>query len=266
MAKTESQNKFSLGSFIEFINNNFTLIIVFLIVIILGFLGGSLWTENQLLKSNNLIGSNEQDSEPNDIEDIDNYLSLDEVPAFNEKDHYRGSENAEITMITYSDYECPFCNRWHPTFNSLVEKYSDQITFVYRHFPLSFHAHADILAQASECVADYAGEKAFWQFTDKVYERMADQSIFTAEGESSIITEDTILTMAANAGASQTQVQECLDSKEKAAVVNEMVSGATGAGIGGTPSTIIISEKAGRELVPGAIPLAEVEVMLEKHL
>ena len=266
MAKTESQNKFSLGSFIEFINNNFILIIVFLIVIVLGFLGGSLWTENQLLRSKNLIGSNGQDGELEDIESFDNSLSLDEVPAFNEKDHYRGSKNAEITMITYSDYECPFCNRWHPTFNSLVEKYGDQITFVYRHFPLSFHAHADTLAQASECVAEYAGEEAFWKLTDKIYERMADQTIFTIEGENSIITEDTILTMAANAGASQVQVQECLNNQEKATIVNEMVAGATSAGIGGTPSTVIISKKGGRELVPGAIPLAEVEVMLEKHL
>lgn len=264
MAKTENQNKFSLASFIEFINNNFTLIIVFSIVIVLGFLGGSLWTENQLLKNGSKV--NNQGVELEEVEDFDGSLSLDQVPAFNENDHYRGAKNAEITMITYSDYECPFCNRWHPTFNSLVEKYGDQITFVYRHFPLSFHAHADTLAQASECVAEYAGEEAFWQFTDKVYERMADQSIFTVEGENSIITEDTILTMAANAGASQNQVQECLNNQEKASVVSEMVAGATSAGIGGTPSTVIISKKAGRELVPGAIPLAEVEAMLEKHL
>jgi protein-disulfide isomerase len=263
MAKIENKGKFSLNSFIDFISNNFALIIIFLIVVVVGFLGGSLWTENQLLKNDS--GTKMEDTELG-IEDELEGLSLDKVPTFNEFDHYRGTKDAEIIMITYSDYECPFCNRWHPTFNSLIEKYGDQITFVYRHFPLSFHAHADTLAQASECIADYTGEEAFWQFTDKVYEKMSDQSIFTTEGEKSVITENTILTMAANAGASQNEIQECLDTKEKADVVSKMVSGATSAGIGGTPSTIIISKKAGRELVPGAIPLTEVEAMLEKHL
>jgi protein-disulfide isomerase len=264
MAKTENKTNFSLNNFITFLNDNFTLIIIFLIVISIGFLGGSLWTENKLLKSDSISDKNKQAAEAVDVNG-DPSLDLDKIPSIKEDDHVLGSEKADILMISYSDFQCPYCQNWHPTFNSLIEKYEDKITFVYRHFSLGF-TYSDKLAQTSECVAEYAGEEAFWKFTDKLYEKLEDQSIYTIEGENPIITDDSILSIAANAGAPLNQVKNCLESEEKADVITQMVSGAREAGIGGTPSTIIISKKAGRELVPGAIPLEEVEAMLEKHL
>jgi protein-disulfide isomerase len=265
MAKTDSENKFSLASFINFINDNFTLIIIFLIVVVLGFLGGSLWTENQLLKSDGANTAKEQAVDLENTESIDGSLNLDKIPSITSSDHVLGAKNADIVMISYSDFQCPYCQNWHPTFNSLVEKYADQITFAYRHFSLGF-SYSDKLAQASECVAEYGDEEAFWKFTDTLYEKLQDQSVYTTEGESSVITDDSILTIAANSGASLSQVKTCLETQEKADVITKMMSGAKAAGIGGTPSTIIISKEAGRELVPGAISLEEVEAMLEKHL
>jgi len=99
-----------------------------------------------------------------------------------------------------------------------------------------------------------------------VYEKLIDQSIYTVENENYIITDDSILTIAANAGASINQVQTCLNSQETANKIEEMKQGAVSAGIGGTPATVIISKKAGRELIPGALSIEEVEAMLEKHL
>lgn len=265
MAKTNPQNKFSLNSFVAFINENFSLIIIALIIFIVGFLTGSLWTENQMLKSDNVAGT-KQVNPDTATAPVDDTEALKNVPEVSKEDHMRGAKNAKVTMITYSDYECPYCNRWHPTSNDLLEKYADQINFVYRHFPLSFHPHAQKLAEVAECVADNAGEDAFWKFTENVYTKMADKSIYTTQGESQIITDETMLTLAANAGANQNQVKSCVDSGEKTAVVKAMMDGASAAGIGGTPSTVIISKKAGYELIPGALPLADVESMLEKHL
>lgn len=264
MAKAES-SKFSLNNFISFMNENFSLIIIFLIIFIVGFLTGSLWTENQMMKSGGVAGAK------NEVVDTaappaDDTEALKNVPTPTKDDHIKGAKNAKVTMITYSDYECPYCNRWHPTLNALIDKYSEDISFVYRHFPLSFHAHAQKLAEAGECIAEYANEDAFWKFTDSVYEKMADKTIYTVNGDSSIITDDTILTLAANAGANQNDVKSCLDNGEKTATVKEMMDGAAAAGIGGTPSTVIISKKGGYELIPGALPLADVETMLEKHL
>jgi len=260
MAKSE--NKFSFSNFISFINDHFSLIIIILIVLVLGFLGGSLWTENQMLKSDGVAVVVDQAVE--EVAEVDNSLALKNIPEISDKDHIQGSKKADIQMILYSDFQCSYCQRWHPTFNTLIEKYGDQITFVYRHFSLGF-SYSDKLAQASECVADIAGEDAFWKFSDKIYEKLIDKSIYTDE-EFTNITDDTILTIAANAGASLSQVQSCLKSQEKASVISEMMLGAQSAGIGSTPNTVIVSKKAGRELIPGAISLEEVEALLEKHL
>jgi protein-disulfide isomerase len=264
MAKSENHNQFSLGNFISFMNNHFSLIIIFLIVLVLGFIGGSLWTENQLLKTDGVAGVQDQ-AVVEDSAMADDTYALEKIPNLNNQDHLIGAEKADVVMISYLDFQCSFCQRWHETFNLLLEKYGEQITFVYRHFPLGF-TYSDKLAQASECVAQSAGEEAFWSFSNTIYEKLIDQSIYTIDNDNYLITDDSILTIAANAGASTDQLKSCLENQETAEKIAGMRQGAVDAGIGGTPATVIISKKAGRELIPGALPIEDVEAMLEKHL
>ncbi len=169
-------------------------------------------------------------------------------------------------MIEYSDFECPFCNKFHPTMLDVMEKYGDKVAWVYRHFPLSFHPNAQPLAEASECVAAYGSEDAFWKFSDSVYEKMADGSIYGTNKEAQKVSPEMIVSLAGAAGANTTKVKACIDSKEMSKKVKDSQAGGTSAGISGTPGTIIISKKGGFELVPGAVPFAQVETMLEKHL
>jgi len=260
MAKSE--NKFSFSNFLNFLNEHFSLIIIILIVLVAGFLGGSLWTQNQMLKSGNTI---KQADTLNDNEESADVMALDNIPEFNDKDHFQGAKDADVVMISYSDFQCSYCQRWHPTLNALVEKYADKITFVYRHFSLGF-PYSDKLIQASECVAKDAGEEAFWKFTNDIYDKLSDQSIYTLENGNSVISDSSILSIATSSGASANQVQACLEKQETASIVTEMMTGAQSAGIGGTPATVIISKKAGREFIPGALPIEEVEATLEKHL
>ena len=259
--EVKDQKRFSLESFISFINTNFSLIIIFLIVFVIGFLGGSVWTENQILKSGGVAGVKEENTAAKKAT-----AQLENVPKVAKTDHVTGAKNPKVTMITYSDYECPYCARFNPTSIALQEKYGDEISFVYRHYPLAFHKHAQKLAEVSECVAEDAGNEAFWKYTDMIYEKVANKSIYVTEGENQIITDDTILGIAANAGANLNNVKACLDGGEKKSVITEMMAGANKAGISGTPSTVIISKKGGYDLIPGALPLEQVEAMLEKHL
>ena len=238
-------------------------IIIVIAALALGFLLGSLWQENKSLKTQQPVTNGQEATAPTEEETAE---LLKNVPTVNDQDHVIGATDGKVVMISYSDYECPYCNRWHPTWQSLIDKYGDQITFVYRHFPLSFHPHAEMLAEASECIADNAGNEAFWSFTNSVYEKMADESIYTTQGASSVVTEETVLALAAAAGADRSQVQSCLDSGEKASIVNTMMQGGQSAGVGGTPSTIVISAKGGYDIIPGALPLAEVETILANHL
>lgn len=255
--------RFSFQTFVDFVNENFSLIILLIIAFVLGFLGGSLWKENQILKSS---GSNVAQVGDKAAAEAA-AKKLESVPAFDPKtDHFRGNEKAKVVMIEYSDYECPYCNKFHPTMVELMEKYEQDIAWVYRHFPLSFHPNAQPLAEASECVATYGSNEAFWKFSDSVYEKMADGSIYGNDPENKKVSEETILALASEAGANRNEVKACLDSAEMKQAVKDDQVGGSKAGVTGTPGTIIISKKGGFELVPGALPIEQIETMLEKHL
>ena len=87
-------------------------------------------------------------------------------------DHWRGPKDARFVLIEYSDFQCPFCDRFQPTATRFVKENKD-VAWVYRHFPLrSIHPYAQKLAEASECVAEQKGEEGFWAFADKVFEAM----------------------------------------------------------------------------------------------
>lgn len=89
-----------------------------------------------------------------------------------ENDHIRGSVDAKIKLIEYSDFECPFCKRHHPVMQQLVSTYSaSDFAWVYRHLPLtSIHPTAQPLAEASECAAEIGGNDGFWAFADAVFQ------------------------------------------------------------------------------------------------
>lgn len=85
-------------------------------------------------------------------------------------EHIRGNADAPIKLVEYSDFECPFCTRFHNEAKTLVDQYGDQVAWVYRHLPLtSLHPNAVALAEVSECVAEIAGNDAFWEYTDIVF-------------------------------------------------------------------------------------------------
>jgi protein-disulfide isomerase len=89
-----------------------------------------------------------------------------DIPA--DDDPVRGSQNAPITIIEFSDYECPFCRRWHQEVLPQIQaKYGDQVRHVYRDFPLySIHPNAGPAAEAANC----AGEQdAYWDFSDLLF-------------------------------------------------------------------------------------------------
>ncbi|MGB7094417.1 MAG: thioredoxin domain-containing protein [Anaerolineales bacterium] len=79
-----------------------------------------------------------------------------------------GAEDAPITIVEFSDYECPYCRQWHSeVYTQLIDTYGDQIRFVYRDFPLeSIHANAYPAAEAANCAYE---QGAFWDYHDKLF-------------------------------------------------------------------------------------------------
>lgn len=257
-AVTPNESPYSFTALVEFINNNFALIFLFTVMFVAGFIVGSLWTEKQMLK--NGLGAGVVVDNPNDaVSDTGpTQETLALVPEVSKDDHIRGKANAQLTFIEYSDYQCPFCNRFHPTMKQVLDEYGDKVAWVYRHYPLSFHENAQTLAELSECIAKLGGNEKFWQFSDLFYENFATDETL-AETENA-------LKLVSQIGMNSTAVKTCIDSGEMTKKVTEQMNGGTKAGVSGTPGTIVVTKDGEYELIPGALPFEQVKALIEKYL
>jgi len=173
-----------------------------------------------------------------------------------DEDHIRGAANAKVTIIEYSDLECPFCQRFHVTMTQVLEKYPNDVRWVYRHFPLTqLHSKADTEAYAAEC----AGEQGkFWEFTDLVFEVTPSNNGLDL---------DTLPDLARQAGvANITQFQTCLDSEKYADKVAADLADAGAAGGRGTPYSIVIGPDGETTAINGAQPFESVSATVESLL
>ncbi|MDA0208503.1 MAG: thioredoxin domain-containing protein [bacterium] len=170
-----------------------------------------------------------------------------ELAVANGDDHVRGNLNkAKVVLVEYSDFECPFCNRHHPTMQQIMEDYGDDVAWVWRHFPLSFHPNAQKAAEASECAAD---QGKFWEMADALTENY-DQLNAALYSQ-----------LAEEVGLNVNRFQTCLDSGEKAEEVRaDMQTGAT-AGVSGTPATFVNGQ-----LVSGAVPYTSFQQIIDAEL
>ena len=168
-------------------------------------------------------------------------------------DYVRGNPNAKITLVEFSDLECPFCARFHPTAQQIVDTYPNDVKWIYKHFPLSsIHPKAQKFSEATECAGELGGNDAFWEYTDAIF---GNQAVALAQlGE-----------VAAQIGLNQTAFQACLDSGRYASKVQAQTSQAQAAGGTGTPYSVII---AGDQKIPvsGAQPFAQISAIIESLL
>jgi protein-disulfide isomerase len=165
-----------------------------------------------------------------------------------EDDHVRGDPDAPVTVIEYSDFECPFCGEFHPTLQRLVAE-SDDVRWVYRHFPLpSLHPNAEMAAEASECAAE---QGAFWAMADAMFE---SQGLGLSRSRLSILAEEV--------GLDASRFNECLDSGRYASKVQADAADAEAAGAAGTPFTVILAG-GNRDRISGAVPLARISSTIE---
>lgn len=170
-------------------------------------------------------------------------------PVSRERDHIYGNPDASISLIEYSDFECPYCKRFHPTARELVDASDGRINWVYRHFPLAMHnPGAQQQAEASECAAELGGNDAFWAYTNAVYAR-------TSSGGNGF-PEAKLVPLAGEIGLDEAGFRECLDSGRHAERVREDLEGGMRAGVNGTPGNILVNNETGEALMrAGAQPL-----------
>jgi protein-disulfide isomerase len=174
-----------------------------------------------------------------------------EVALVDESDYVKGNAKAKVTLITYSDFECPYCGNFHDTMNQVMDDYDGEIKWVYRNFPLSFHANANSAALAAQC----AGEQGkFWEYADKLF---ANQSSFSSENFSQ---------WAKDLKLSASKFDSCMSSKKYQSKIDDDKASGSVAGVSGTPATIIMNESGYKELIAGAYPLETVEAKIDEAL
>lgn len=158
----------------------------------------------------------------------------------------RGPENAKITLVEFSDFECPFCGRAHDTVEKVMQKYDGKIKLVFRQFPLSFHQHARKAAEGSLCAAE---QGKFWEYYHALF------------GDQSKLTTDDLKETATKLGMDKAKFTTCLDSGKTAKTIEADLAAGEKAGVSGTPAFFINGVS-----LSGAQPAEEFERVIEQEL
>lgn len=161
-----------------------------------------------------------------------------------------GDPAAPVTIVEFSDFQCPFCGRfWQQTLPTIKEKYitTGKVKFVYRDFPIaSIHSEAEKAAEAAEC-ADEQGK--FWEYHDRIFQGQDELSVASFKR------------WATELGLDTNRFTECLDSGKYADEVAKDFQDGQAAGVTGTPTFFINGER-----LVGALPLAQFESAIEDAL
>lgn len=163
-------------------------------------------------------------------------------------DTVRGPADAPITLIEYSDFECPFCSRGYKTVLELMEKYDGKIRFIYKHLPLSFHQQAMISSKYYEAIRLQSKEKAF-KFHDQIFENQ--QGLRNGE--------KFLKEMAKKVGADMNKLAKDLESDAVKKRIDEDMAEAASFDMQGTPGFLLNGVP-----VRGAYPASEFVKIVEK--
>jgi protein-disulfide isomerase len=157
-----------------------------------------------------------------------------------------GPADAPITIIEYSDFQCPYCTIAAETVKQVREKYGDKVSVVYRHFPLPNHTQAGPAAEAAEC-ANEQGQ--FWSYHDALF---ADQKPWTR---------DDLIGYAKKLDIKMKPFEECLDSGRHRATIEDDIADGRAVGMSGTPGFFVNGL-----VLSGAQPLSAFSEVIDREL
>lgn len=159
---------------------------------------------------------------------------------------YMGPKNAPVTVIEFTDYQCPFCGRVRPTVNQITSEYKDEVKYVIRDFPLSFHQYAKKAHEAAHCAGD---QKKYWEYNKILF---SDQNALQIEK---------LKKYASDLKLNTNKFNKCLDEGKFAKKVEEDIKVGIDAGVSGTPAFFVNGI-----LVSGARPFSEFKRMIDEEL
>jgi len=158
-----------------------------------------------------------------------------------------GPANAPITIVEFSDYQCPYCQLWYQqVYQQLMASYPNQIRFVYRDLPLSIHPEAVPAAEAADCAG---AQGDYWQYHDALFDQKYGLGRQAYEK------------YAADLGLDMNAFTSCLDSHRYVAEIQSDASDAAKVGLDSTPSFVINGQ-----VVIGAQPIEAFKAVIDAEL
>jgi protein-disulfide isomerase len=158
----------------------------------------------------------------------------------------RGPGVAPVTIVEFSDFQCPYCGREAPVIDRLMKEYDGKVRLVFRHYPLDFHPFAAKAAEAGACAAD---QGKFWEMHDKMFGNQAKLGVDDLKGYAKAI------------GVDPAKFDKCLDSGEKKPLVDEDQKAGTQAGVNGTPAFFVNGI-----FINGAVPYEQIKQTVDREL
>lgn len=233
-------------------------------LVIAAFFIGTLYTKVQMLEKGTIQGSinNQQPAQaaaPQPQQPTKGVASVDDDPIL-------GDKNAPVTIVEFSDYECPFCKRhFDETLPQLIENYVDtgKVKIVYRDLPLSFHdPMATKEAVAANCAREQGGDSKYFEYHDEIFTRTKSNGNGLADAD--------LTTIATDLGLNLSSFNTCIADTAQADEVKKDIADGSAAGASGTPTFIIGKSTANGEidgdLVVGAQPYAAFQAVIDPLL
>jgi protein-disulfide isomerase len=158
----------------------------------------------------------------------------------------RGDANAPVTIIEFSDFQCPYCGTVEPTIEQVMTDYAGKVKLYFKNFPLSFHEFAQKAAEAAECAGD---QGKYWEMHDQLF---ADQSALAVSD---------LKGYAQKLGLDTAKFNSCLDTGAKASVVEADFNDGSANGVSGTPAFFINGK-----MIVGAQPYSAFKTAIDAAL
>jgi len=164
----------------------------------------------------------------------------------NPEDHIKGDPAAPITILVFSDFQCPFCGNYHKTLQQALDNYPGKVRLLFKHFPLTGHLQARPAAEASECAAE---QGKFWEFADGLFSNQEKLG-------GSLYQE-----LASNLGLNLSQFNECISSRKYKDKVEANYQEGLAKKFKGTPASFINGQE-----VSGAVPYEKIKSIIDSLL
>lgn len=161
-----------------------------------------------------------------------------------------GKSDAPIRIVEFSDFECPFCARLHPTLAKILEDFPEQVSWEYRHLPLPNHRNAEQAAIAGECIGRLKGNDAFWDYAQAAFDNQRNLGTPFYEQE------------AERLGIDLGSFRTCVADPTVSEVVRIDYQDGIKNGGNGTPFVVIMYADGSTKTFAGALPYAQIKSLI----